>query len=159
MFEALTERLQKALRGLAQRGTVSEKDLDQVLREVRLALLEADVHVQVVRQFVQAVRERALGAQVHRGLTPAQQVLDIVYQEIKALLGEGHVGLALAPRPPTVVMLVGLKGGGKTTTCAKLALLLRRQGQRPLMVAADPLRVAAADQLRALGRQLQVPVV
>jgi len=159
MFEALTERLQRAFQGLARRGTVGEKDLDEVLREVRLALLEADVHVQVVRQFVQAVRERARGQEVHRGLTPAQQVLDIVHQELKSLLGERHVGLALAPRPPTVVMVVGLKGGGKTTTCAKLAFMLRRQGQRPLMVAADPLRVAAAEQLQALGRQLDVPVL
>jgi signal recognition particle subunit SRP54 len=159
MFEALTERLHKVFQGLARRGVVGERDLEEALKEVRLALLEADVHVQVVRQFLERVRERAQGAQVHRSLTPVQQVIDIVHQELTSLLGGGHVGLILAPSPPTVVMLVGLKGGGKTTTCAKLALMLRRQGHRPLMVAADPFRMAAAEQLQALGRQLQVPVL
>jgi len=159
MFEVLTERLHKVFQGLARRGVVGERDLEEALKEVRLALLEADVHVQVVRQFLERVRERALGVQVHRSLTPVQQVIEIVHQELTSLLGGGHVGLTLAPSPPTVVMLVGLKGGGKTTTCAKLALMLRRQGQRPLMVAADPFRMAAAEQLQALGRQLQVPVL
>jgi signal recognition particle subunit SRP54 len=159
MFEALTERLHKVFQGLARRGVVGERDLEEALKEVRLALLEADVHVQVVRQFLERVRERAQGAQVHRSLTPVQQVIDIVHQELTSLLGGGHVGLILAPSPPTVVMLVGLKGGGKTTTCAKLALMLRRQGHRPLMVAADPFRMAAAEQLQSLGRQLQVPVL
>jgi signal recognition particle subunit SRP54 len=159
MFDALTDKLQAAFRRLGGRGTITEKDLDEALREVRLALLEADVHFQVVRQFVQRVRERALGARVHRSLSPAQQVVDIVHQELKELLGGGHSRLEMARTPPTTVMLVGLKGSGKTTTAAKLALHLRRQGQRPLLVAADPYRVAAAEQLQALGRQLGIPVL
>ncbi|MCS7276164.1 MAG: signal recognition particle protein [Dehalococcoidia bacterium] len=158
MFDALTDKLQAVFRRLGGRGTISEKDLDEALREVRLALLEADVHFQVVRQFVGRVRERALGAQVQRSLSPAQQVIDIVHQELKELLGGGHARLELSSSP-AVVMLVGLKGSGKTTTAAKLALHLRRQGQRPLLVAADPYRVAAAEQLQALGRGLGVPVL
>ncbi len=158
MFDTLTEKLQAAFRRLGNRGTVTEKDLDEALREVRLALLEADVHFQVVRQFISRVRERALGAQVHRSLTPVQQIIDIVHQELKEVLGGGQAHLELARTPPTVVMLVGLKGSGKTTTAAKLGLHLRRQGQRPLLVAADPYRVAAAQQLIALGRQLSIPV-
>ncbi len=159
MFDTLTDKLQAAFRRLGGRGTVTEKDLDEALREVRLALLEADVHFQVVRQFVQRVRERALGAQVHRSLTPAQQVIDIVHQELKDLLGGSHPRLEVGRTHPAVVMLVGLKGSGKTTTAAKLALHLRRQGQRPLMVAADPYRVAASEQLQALGKQLGIPVL
>jgi len=158
MFDALTDKLQAAFRRLGGRGTITEKDLDEALREVRLALLEADVHFQVVRQFVGRVRERALGAQVQRSLSPAQQVIDIVHQELKELLGGGRARLELSSSP-AVVMLVGLKGSGKTTTAAKLALHLRRQGQRPLLVAADPYRVAAAEQLQALGRGLGVPVL
>jgi len=159
MFDALTDKLQAAFRRLGGRGTITEKDLDEALREVRLALLEADVHFQVARQFVQRLRERALGAQVQRSLTPAQQVIDIVHQELQELLGGGHARLELARTPPSPLLLVGLKGAGKTTTAAKLALHLRRQGQRPLLVAADTYRVAAAEQLEALGRQLGLPVL
>ncbi|MGQ9573536.1 MAG: signal recognition particle protein [Dehalococcoidia bacterium] len=158
MFEGLTEKLQKVLRRLGSRGTITEKDLDEALREVRLALLEADVHFRVVRQFVERIKERALGAQVLQSLTPMQQVVDIVNQELIQVLGGSQSQLQRADQPPTVVMLVGLKGSGKTTTAAKLALRLRQSGERPLLVAADPQRVAAAEQLEALGKQLNIPV-
>ncbi len=158
MFESLTDKLQGVFRRLGGRGTITEKDLDEALREVRLALLEADVHYKVVRDFVQAVKERALGAQVTKSLTPMQQIIDIVHQQMIEVLGGGHSRLDRAKSPPTVVMLVGLKGSGKTTTTAKLALHLRRQGESPLMVAADPERVAAVEQLVALGKQLNIPV-
>ncbi len=159
MFESLTDKLQGVFRRLGGRGTLTENDLDEALREVRLALLEADVHYKVVREFVQAVRERALGAEITKSLTPLQQVVDIVHQQLIAVLGGGHSRLEKAKSPPTVVMLVGLKGSGKTTTAAKLGLHLRRQGESPLLVAADPQRVAAVEQLVALGKQLGVPVV
>jgi signal recognition particle subunit SRP54 len=158
MFEGLSEKLQKVLRRLDSRGTITEKDLDEALREVRLALLEADVHFRVVRQFIQRLRERALGAQVLQSLTPMQQVIDIVNQELVQILGGSQSQLQRAKESFTVVMLVGLKGSGKTTTAAKLALHLRRGGDRPLLVAADPQRVAAAEQLEALGKQLNIPV-
>jgi len=158
MFEGLTEKLQKVLRRLGSGGTITEKDLDEALREVRLALLEADVHFRVVRQFIERLRERALGAQVLQSLTPMQQVIDIVNQELIQTLGGSQSQLERAKESPTVVMLVGLKGSGKTTTAAKLALHLRRGGDRPLLVAADPQRVAAAEQLEALGKQLNIPV-
>lgn len=159
MFESLTDKLQGVFRRLGGRGTITEKDLDEALREVRLALLEADVNYRVVKEFVTAVREQALGAQVTKSLTPMQQIIDIVNQELVHVLGGGASKLEKAKSPPTVVMLVGLKGSGKTTTTAKLALHLRRHGESPLMVAADPERVAAVEQLRALGQQLNVPVV
>jgi signal recognition particle subunit SRP54 len=160
MFEALTEKLQNVFRRLGSHGTISERDLDEALREVRMALLEADVHFRVVRDFVQQVREKALGAQVLASLTPMQQIIDIVNQELIELLGGGqpHLQLQRSKDPPTVVILVGLKGSGKTTTAAKLGLQLRRGGDRPLLVAADPQRVAAAEQLEALGKQLNLPV-
>jgi len=158
MFEGLTEKLQKVFRRLGSRGTISEKDLDEALREVRLALLEADVHFRVVRQFIERLRERALAAQVLQSLTPMQHVIDIVNQELIQTLGGSQSQLQRAKQSPTVVMLVGLKGSGKTTTAAKLALHLRRGGDRPLLVAADPQRVAAAEQLEALGKQLNIPV-
>ena len=160
MFEALTEKLQNVFRRLGSRGTITEHDLDEALREVRMALLEADVHFRVVRDFVQRVREKALGAQILASLTPMQQVIDIVNQELIELLGGGqpHLQLQRSKDPPTVVMLVGLKGSGKTTTAAKLGLQLRRGGDRPLLVGADPQRVAAAEQLEALGKQLNLPV-
>jgi signal recognition particle subunit SRP54 len=158
MFEALTEKLQNVFRRLGSRGTITERDLDEALREVRVALLEADVHFRVVRDFVQRVREKALGAQVLASLTPMQQVIDIVNQELIELLGGGQSQLQRSKDPPSIIMLVGLKGSGKTTTAAKLGLQLRRGGDRPLLVAADPQRVAAAEQLEALGKQLNLPV-
>ncbi len=159
MFESLTDKLQGVFRRLGGRGTITEKDLDEALREVRLALLEADVNYKVVKDFVAAVRERALGAEVTKSLTPMQQIIDIVNQEMVQVLGGGASKLEKAKAPPTVIMLVGLKGSGKTTTTAKLALHLRRNGEQPLMVAADPERVAAVEQMQALGKQLTIPVV
>ncbi len=158
MFDSLTDKLQGVFRRLGGRGTITEKDLDDALREVRLALLEADVHYKVVRDFVQGVRERAQGAEITKSLTPMQQIIDIVNQQMIEVLGGGHARLEKAKSPPTVIMLVGLKGSGKTTTTAKLALHLRRQGESPLMVAADPERVAAIEQVEALGKQLSIPV-
>ena len=158
MFEALTDKLQGAFRRLGNRGTITEQDLDEALREVRLALLEADVNFKVVRQFVQGVKERALGSKVLSSLTPMQQIIDVVNQQLMEVLGGGQSRLEHAKSAPTVLMLVGLKGSGKTTTTAKLALHLRRQGENPLMVAADPERVAAVEQLVALGKQLSLPV-
>ncbi len=158
MFDSLTDKLQGVFRKLGGRGTVTEKDLDEALREVRLALLEADVNYRVVKEFVQGVRERALGADVTKSLTPMQQIIDIVNLQMVEMLGGGHSALKKAARAPTVIMLVGLKGSGKTTTAAKLALHLRKQGENPLMVSTDPERVAAAEQLQALGKQLNIPV-
>jgi signal recognition particle subunit SRP54 len=158
MFEALTEKLQNVFRRLGSRGTITERDLDEALREVRIALLEADVHFRVVRDFVQQVREKALGAQVLASLTPMQQVIDIVNRELVELLGGGQSQLQRSKEPPSIVVLVGLKGSGKTTTAAKLGLHLRHGGDRPLLVAADPQRVAGAEQLEALGKQLNLPV-
>ena len=155
MFDALSEKLQRAFSRLQSHGTVTEKDLDEALREVRVALLEADVNFRVVRELIGAVRERALGADVLRSLTGPQQVIAIVNQELTKVLGGSQANLAAAPTPsgPTVILLLGLKGAGKTTFAAKLALHLRRQGAKPLLVAADPYRVAASEQLQALGRQ------
>ncbi len=159
MFDSLTDKLQGAFRRLGGRGTITEKDLDEALREVRLALLEADVNYKVVKDFVAGVREQALGSDVTKSLTPMQQIIDIVNQQMIEVLGGGHAALQKAKSPPTVVMLVGLKGSGKTTTAAKLGLHLRRVGETPLMVAADPERVAGAEQLTSLGKQLQIPVM
>jgi signal recognition particle subunit SRP54 len=159
MFDSLTDKLQGVFRRLGGRGTITEKDLDEALREVRLALLEADVNYKVVRDFVAGVRERALGADVTKSLTPMQAIIDLVNQQMVELLGGGASKLERAKSPPTAIMLVGLKGGGKTTTTAKLALHLRREGQNPLMVTTDPERIAAAEQLEALGKQLNIPTV
>ncbi|MBE3590268.1 MAG: signal recognition particle protein [Firmicutes bacterium] len=159
MFEGLTERLQGVFARLRGRGRLSEEDVQAALREIRLALLEADVHFKVVRDFVERVRQRAVGQEVLQSLTPAQQVVKIVHEELARLLGEGaEARLAAAPKPPLVVLMVGLQGSGKTTTTAKLGLHLKRQGKRPLLVAADVQRPAAADQLEKLGRALEIPV-
>ena len=158
MFETLTDKLQGVFRRLGSRGTITERDLDEALREVRLALLEADVNFKVVRQFVQGVKEQALGAKVLSSLTPMQQIIDVVNQQLMEMLGGGQTRLEHAKLAPTVMLLVGLKGSGKTTTTAKLALHLRHQGENPLMVAADAERVAAVEQLVALGKQLNIPV-
>ena len=157
MFENLADKLQNVFGKLAKRGKLSESDVDAALREVRLALLEADVNYRVVKDFVGRVRERAVGAEVMRTLTPAQQVIKIVHEELIKTLGEPS-RLDLSGPPPHVIMLVGLQGSGKTTTAAKLALRLRKSGHRPLLVAADPRRPAAVIQLEVLGRQLDIPV-
>lgn len=158
MLETLSNRLTGVFQKLGSHGTINEKDLDEAMREVRIALLEADVNFKVVRQFIAAVRERALGAEVMQSLTGPQQVISIVNEELVNILGGSQATLQLASKPPTIIMLVGLKGSGKTTTAAKLGLHMRKQGGRPLLVAADPYRMAAGEQLRALGRQLNMPV-
>ncbi|MBI4316900.1 MAG: signal recognition particle protein [Chloroflexi bacterium] len=157
MFDSLSDRLQNVFKRLRGKGKLTEKDVDEALREVRLALLEADVNFKVVKQFVGRIRERAVGVEVLDSLSPAQQVIKIVNEELVAVLGEpGKLNLG-GPTPITL-MLVGLQGSGKTTTVAKLAMQLRKQGQRPLMVAADVRRPAAIQQLLTLGKQLDIPV-
>ena len=157
VFESLGNRLQSVFDDLQRRGKLTEDDVDQAMREVRLALLEADVNFKVVKKFVKRVRERAVGEEVMRSLTPGQQVVKIVHDELINTLGEpGRLNLGL--QSPAVIMLVGLQGSGKTTTAAKLALHMRREGRRPLLVAADVYRPAAIDQLETLGRQLDIPV-
>lgn len=157
MFEALTEKLQGTFDKLARKGRLTEKDVDEGLREVRMALLEADVNFQVVKGFMAKVRERAVGTEVMRSLTPAQQVVRIVNEELISLLGAPSK-IDLSGESPHVVMLVGLQGSGKTTTAAKLALHLRKQGQRPLLVAADTRRPAAVEQLEILGKEMDIAV-
>jgi signal recognition particle subunit SRP54 len=158
LFDTLSDRLQSALGDLRKQGRLDEEAISRAMREVRLALLEADVNFEVVKEFVGKVRERALGADVLKSLTPGQQVVKIVQEELTALMGSGDSRLAFAGRPPTVILLAGLQGSGKTTAAAKLALLLRKDGRKPGLVAADLQRPAAIDQLEQLGRQIQVPV-
>ncbi len=157
MFENLTTKLQTVFDRLGRRGKLTEADVDAALREVRLALLEADVHYTVVKDFIARVRARAVGAEVMRSLSPAQQVIKIVHEELIATLGEPGT-LNLSGPQPVVLMLVGLQGSGKTTMAAKLALRLRKGGARPLLVAADTYRPAAVEQLQILGRQIDIPV-
>lgn len=158
MFEVLSDKLSAVFRKLSSRGKLGEKDIDDALRQVRLALLEADVNFKVVKDFIERVRERSLGAQVLQSLTPAQQVIKIVNEELIKTLGEGESRLTPSSRPPSVIMLAGLQGSGKTTTAAKLALHLKHTGQRPLLVAADNRRPAAIEQLVTLGEQFDLPV-
>jgi signal recognition particle subunit SRP54 len=157
MFDALSERLRKTLGALTGRGRVSEADIDAAMREVRLALLEADVNFKVVKDFVARVRERATGVEILESLTAGQQVVKIVNEELVALLSAGDRTFHLTGNP-AVVVLVGLQGSGKTTSAAKLARYVVKQGRRPILVAADPYRPAAADQLQTLGKSLDVPV-
>ena len=158
MFDSLSDKLQAVFSRLRNKGKLTEEDVDLALKEVRQALLEADVNYRVVKGFISRLRERAVGAEVLQSLTPAQQVIKIVNEELIAMLGGGQAKLATAPAPPTVVMLVGLQGSGKTTTVGKLAMHLRKQGHRPLMVAADTYRPAAVKQLITLGKQIDIPV-
>ncbi len=158
MFESLTDKLQGAFGRLGRRGTLTEQDLDEALREIRLALLEADVNYKVAKDFIKAVRARALTDAVLQSPTPTQLVINIVNAELTALLGGESPKLHRSSQPPTVIMLVGLQGAGKTTTAAKLAVQLRRGGDRPLLVAADIYRPAAIEQLKQLGKQLDVAV-
>jgi signal recognition particle subunit SRP54 len=159
MFDTLSDKLQATLGDLRSQGRLSDEDLSRAMREIRLALLEADVNFKVVKEFVAKVRERAAGAEVTKSLTPGQQVVKIVHEELTALMGSGGSRLAFAGRPPTVVLLAGLQGSGKTTAAAKLALLLRKkEGKSPALVAADLQRPAAIDQLEQLGKQIQIPV-
>ncbi|MDO8684025.1 MAG: signal recognition particle protein [Armatimonadota bacterium] len=158
MFESLTDKLQSVFKRLRGRGALTERDVDEALREIRLALLEADVNFRVVKDFVAKLRARAVGQEVMQSLSPAQQVIKIVNEQLVELLGGEAAKMAVASRPPTVVMLVGLQGSGKTTSVGKLAHMLRKQGKNPLLVAADVKRPAAVEQLQALGGQLGVKV-
>jgi len=158
MFEVLTDKLSAVFRRLGSRGKLTEKDIDEALRQVRLALLEADVNFKVVKEFTARVRERSLGAQVLESLTPAQQMVKIVNEELVRILGEGENRLEASAHSPSVIMLAGLQGSGKTTTAAKLALNLKHSGQKPLLVAADNRRPAAIEQMVTLGGQIDVPV-
>jgi signal recognition particle subunit SRP54 len=157
MFESLSDRLNTAFTRLSGKGRLDEADIDEAMKEVRRALLEADVNFKVVRQFVDKVKEKAIGQEVLKSLTPAQAVVGIVHDQLIELLGEA-AKLEMSKTPPTVIMMVGLQGSGKTTTAAKLALQLRRAGQSVLLVAADVYRPAAVHQLQTLGKQLNVPV-
>ncbi len=157
MFDTLSDKLQATLGDLRGKGRLDEDTISKAMREIRLALLEADVNFQVVKDFVAQVRERATGQDVLKSLTPGQQVVKIVHEELTALMGAGDSRLAFG-RPPTVILLAGLQGSGKTTAAAKLALLLRKEGKKPALVAADLQRPAAIDQLEQLGRQIQIPV-
>lgn len=157
VFESLGSRLQSVFDNLQRRGKLTEEDVDLAMREVRLALLEADVNFKVVKNFVARVRERSVGQEVMRSLTPGQQVVKIVHDELVTTLGEpGRLNLGM--QSPAVIMLVGLQGAGKTTMAGKLALHLRKQGRRPLLVACDVYRPAAVEQLQTLGKQLDIPV-
>ncbi|MFB5660593.1 signal recognition particle protein [Alteribacillus sp. HJP-4] len=158
-FEGLAERLQSTFDRMKGRGKVSEEDVKEMMREVRLALLEADVNFKVVKKFVNDVKERAVGQEVMKSLTPGQQVIKVVNEELASLMGGEQSKIAHAQKPPTVVMMVGLQGAGKTTTTAKLANHLRKkQNRKPVMAAADIYRPAAIKQLETLGRQLEMPV-
>jgi len=159
MFDTLSEKLDAVFKKLRGRGRLTEEDVQAALREVRLALLEADVNFKVVKDFVAAVRERAVGQDVLQSLTPGQQVIRVVRDELALLMGSGDENLLdLAARPPVGIMLCGLQGAGKTTTCGKLALKLRKEKRSPLLVPADVYRPAAIEQLKILGRQLDIPV-
>lgn len=158
MFETLTDRLNETFSRLNRKGRLTEQDVDDAMREVRRALLEADVNFKVAKEFVAAVRERAVGQDVLHSLTPAQTVIGIANEELIRVLGEEGQGLLPPARPPQILMLVGLQGSGKTTHAAKLAVHLRKQGRNPLLVAADVYRPAAINQLQALGKQITIPV-
>lgn len=158
IFEGLAEKLQNALGNLKKKGKLSEKDVDLAMREVKMALLEADVNFKVVKDFIKVVKERAIGSEVMESLTPGQQVVKIVNEELSALMGGVNSKLTYSPKPPTVIMLVGLQGAGKTTTAAKLGSYLRKQGKNPLLVACDIYRPAAIKQLKVVGQQVGVPV-
>ncbi|MGG3923956.1 signal recognition particle protein, partial [Geobacillus thermodenitrificans] len=158
-FEGLSERLQHVMNRIRGKGKVTEADVKEMMREVRLALLEADVNFKVVKDFIKRVSERAVGQEVLKSLTPGQQVIKVVKEELTALMGGEQSKIAVAKKPPTVVMMVGLQGAGKTTTTGKLANLLRkRHNRKPLLVAADVYRPAAIKQLETLGKQLNMPV-
>lgn len=158
IFEGLSERLQATFKKLRGHGKLTEKEVNEAMRDVRMALLEADVNFKVVKDFINKVKERAVGQNILDTLTPAQAVIKIVDEELTALMGGTQSRLNISPTPPTVIMMVGLQGAGKTTTAGKLALSLKKQGKRPLLVADDIYRPAAVKQLQVLGEQLDVPV-
>ncbi|RKD34408.1 signal recognition particle protein [Thermohalobacter berrensis] len=158
IFESLAEKLQKSLNKLKGKGKLSEKDVKQVMREVKLALLEADVNFKVVKKFVNSVKERAVGHEVMESLTPGQQVIKIVNDELTKLMGEEQKKIEFAPQPPTIIMMCGLQGAGKTTTSGKLGILLKKKGKSPLLVACDIYRPAAIKQLEVVGEKADIPV-
>ena len=157
-FEGLSSRLQEFTRKLRGKARITESDLKEMLREVKLALLEADVNYKIVKEFIKAIQEKALGQDVLKSLTPGQQVVKIVKDELVELLGGEEAKVNFSPNPPTIIMLVGLQGSGKTTTAGKLANLFRKQGKKPLLVACDVYRPAAIKQLQVVGKQLNIPV-
>jgi signal recognition particle subunit SRP54 len=157
-FDGLSSRLQEITRKLKGKARITEDDLKEVLREVKLALLEADVNYKIVKEFVKVIEEKALGQDVLKSLTPGQQVIKIVKDELTSLLGGEESKINFTPNPPTIIMLVGLQGSGKTTTAGKLANLIRKQGKKPLLVACDVYRPAAIKQLQVVGKQLDIPV-
>ena len=157
-FEGLSERLQGITRKLRGKARITESDLKEVLREVKLALLEADVNYKIVKEFISVIEQKALGQDVLKSLTPGEQVVKIVKDEMIELLGGTESKINFTPNPPTIIMLVGLQGSGKTTTAGKLANLLRKEGKKPLLVACDVYRPAAIKQLQVVGKQLNIPV-
>ncbi len=158
MFESLSDKLDAVFKKLKGRGLLKEEDVDAALKEVRMALLEADVNFKVAKDFISLIRERAVGKEVLESLTPGQQVIKIVHDVLCDLLGTVNARIQFAPNPPTVIMMIGLQGSGKTTTTGKLARIFKKEGRRPLLVAADLQRPAAIDQLITLGKQLDIPV-
>lgn len=158
IFESLSDRLQATFKKLRGHGKLTEDDVNEAMREVRMALLEADVNFKVVKQFIKTVKERAIGQDILETLTPTQVVIKIVDEELTKLMGGTQSRLNISPKPPTVIMMVGLQGAGKTTSAGKLGLALKKQGKRPLLVAADIYRPAAITQLQVLGKQLDIPV-
>ena len=158
MFEVLSDKLGNVFKWLGNRGRLSEKDVDQALREVRMALLEGDVNFKVVKDFIARIRERTVGSAVLESLTPGQQVIKIVHQELVELLGGQTEQIKLDGKQPVAIMLAGLQGSGKTTTAAKLAKLLKSKGRRPYLIPADVYRPAAIDQLQFLGASIGVDV-
>ena len=159
MFDSLAERLQTTFKKLRGHGKLTETDVNEAMREVRLALLEADVNFKVVKDFVNRVKDRAIGKDILDSLTPAQAVIQIVDEELTALMGgAGSSKLNISPHPPTVILMVGLQGAGKTTSAGKLGLSMKKQGKKPLLVAADIYRPAAIKQLQVVGKQLELPV-
>ncbi|MBE6710962.1 MAG: signal recognition particle protein [Ruminococcaceae bacterium] len=158
MFSNLSEKLNNAFKKFKSKGKLTEADVKEGMREVKLALLEADVNFKVVRDFVKTVTERAVGSEVLESLLPAQQIIKIVHEELVNLMGETNTKLQISSRPPTIIMMVGLQGSGKTTHSAKLAGMYKKQGKRPLLVACDVYRPAAIDQLKVVGSQIDVPV-
>ncbi|MDX1763849.1 MAG: signal recognition particle protein, partial [bacterium] len=158
MFDTLSEKLNSVIKNVTGKGRLSEENVKEALNQVKMALLEADVNYKVVRDFLKKIQERALGAEVHRGLNPGQQFIKIVQEELTALMGSEQSKIVLTSKPPTIMMMAGLQGSGKTTTVGKLARIYKKKGHRPLMVAADVYRPAAIRQLQILGEQIGIPV-
>ena len=158
MFQSLSEKLDQAFKKFRNKGTLTEADVKAGMREIKLALLEADVNFKVVKDFIKIVTERAVGSEVMESLLPGQQIVKIVDEELTRLMGGSQAKLEIASKPPTVIMMVGLQGAGKTTHAGKLAGMYKKQGKRPLLVACDVYRPAAIKQLEVLGTQLDIPV-